>query len=121
MNSSHDDERLEALLRQPSPEIRDDGFSTRVLMALPPRRSRAPLPARPLACAIGALAGLILFWARVDTGQELTIPMETWRNALTILAETAWEPEISIAAGTTLLSLLYAFRSNVRRWKRLWM
>lgn len=63
------DRALDALLRKGFPgELADDGFSARVMRALPPRRRQRPwlLPA-------AALAGGLLAWLAV-------LPAQAWQD-----------------------------------------
>jgi len=54
-------DRFEAMVEEPAPEIPDDGFTFRVLAALPPRRPSRRLRAAVLFAAATAagLAGLV--------------------------------------------------------------
>ena len=80
--SSHEDDPLAALLRQPAPALLDDGFSTRVLAALPPP---APAPQagglKLVLCVAGAVAGLVfavnngVSWAGLHTDAEGVEPV----------------------------------------------
>lgn len=104
--------RLEALLRRPAAALPDDGFSARVLSALPPpliaparaRRSRR------LWCAAGATlgAGVALLGAAPwnDAG-------ETWTSLLSAFAPLSArfsDPTVLVTVVIALASVVYALR-----------
>lgn len=119
LNSSLDDEqRLKTLLAHAASPLPDDGFSARVLSALPAKTSSRPFAsstARSVACAVGAFAGVALVWNHGVSPEAIAFASDQLRNsftgALTGLAVSA----ISIALFTAGCSLLYAFKPNPRR------
>jgi hypothetical protein len=70
------DEEIEALLRrQFDGPVHDEGFSGRVMQALPPRRRRATWP---LWC--GALAGVAACWLALLRSSLLRVGWQDWAN-----------------------------------------
>lgn len=68
--AEHDDKTLDALLRRQFPgPVADDGFSARVMQALPPRRR-----ARPWLLPAAAVAGSLLAWLSL-------VPSPAWQAA----------------------------------------
>ena len=106
------DRRLEALLRQSSAPLADDGFSSRVLASLPsstPRRS----PYRLAACLIGAIAGLAVayfFNSNSVGGNSVVSPDQLWE----VISDSTFLLAVAIAGG----SLILAFEPRVL-WQRL--
>ncbi len=85
------DRALDALLRKGFPgELADDGFSARVMRALPPRRRQRPwlLPA-------AALAGGLLAWLAV-------LPAQAWQDIAREWLAGAVGP-VTVATGVLLL------------------
>lgn len=71
MNSLPDpDSELEALLRRPLPPLPDDGFSARVVAALPQPSRTADL-IRWTLCSAGASAGIFVAVRSVDSWQSV--------------------------------------------------
>lgn len=116
-----DDEQLEARLRRSAAPLPDDGFSLRVMAALPPRPPAAapPTPAPDRArmmvfltggvCgAIVALGGMAL---KQGSGAVLTDSLRGLRESLVVLAD----PRFALALGVALSSLLYVFRPAADR------
>lgn len=113
LNPPEDDPRLEAWLRQPVAKLADDGFSARVIAALPPAREpRRVRGFRPLVCAIGALvgAGVARFGLDSSTWTENWIPLET---SLAPLRATLTDPASLPTLAVTAVALLYALRPDV--------
>ncbi len=70
---------LDTLLREAEPQIPDDGFTTRVLAALPPRRR--PDPLRLVFFAAAWLAGLVVLLLRApNVGGALTAFLQHARH-----------------------------------------
>jgi hypothetical protein len=111
-SSSPDDAQLESWLRTNAslPALPDDGFSGRVLAALPPpARHRAP--GRAIACVIGAVLGAAVAFVQYRQGGSLP---DVDAPVLASLEQLS-RPEISLAVGVTACALLYVFRENLRR------
>lgn len=108
-----DDARLDARLRQPAPALPDDGFSDRVLAALPPEAGHAR-SRRRLMCGAGAAAGVL--FAAIGFALRPATPA----NEPGIAAELAqagqflFDPVLGVALLVTALSLLYVFRGRLR-------
>jgi hypothetical protein len=82
LNSPPDDRRLAGLLQQTSVPIADDGFSDRVLAALPAPPSAAPRLIPFVATATGGVIGVAYArWQGATTGE-----LETAGRALAALA-----------------------------------
>ncbi|HYD83623.1 MAG TPA: DUF5056 domain-containing protein [Opitutus sp.] len=122
---SRDDERLSAILREAQPAIADDGFSTRVLAALPPPKNSAhPLLSRPFACAIGTLVGIAVAWNHGVFSASFTSAFADLRSSVsTSLATNADMPAspglaLALALAVTGASLFYAFGFTSARVRR---
>ena len=98
MNRPEDKDPLDVLLREQNPHIDDDGFTARVLTALPPRRRAWLRPTVLLgATAIGsALASRWLPWenlspfdlsALLSLNSQVLLP---WLLVLSVAASLAW-------------------------------
>lgn len=116
-----DDEQLEALLRRAaSAALPDDGFSTRVLAALP---SKDPSPSpllRPTLCVVAAVAGTAFAWKQLTSTTDPSAlsmqwerSMEEMRFALEPFQAAPVNQGLWIAVGVTVLSLLFAFRRSL--------
>lgn len=120
-NRPPDDAQFEGWLRSaaPLPILPDDGFSQRVLAALPASRRRAGISPRALAIAVGALAGIGLATVTFATGAraDFTLPA-TGIEFSDTLAQLA-DPKLHIALGITVVSLGFVFLRDLRRWVRL--
>ena len=110
----NDDARLAALVRQSAPELADDGFSARVLTALPAREAVRRPRLRFVFCAAGAAAGIgFAYWQGAS--------WSALREGLTpLLAPTARlvavfaDPGIVLALTVTAASLLFVYRPRTR-------
>lgn len=113
-----DDAHLEAWLRAHAsrPALPDDGFSQRVLHALPAPVRQPAWSSRRIAIAAGAVAGLgtavFGFLTGTVTGIPLPAAQPDWTQLLTQLAD----PKLHTALGVTLVTLGFAFRRQLRRW-----
>jgi hypothetical protein len=123
-SASGDDARLEAFLRQPLPELPDDGFSRRVLAALPERRSPYARN-RALACCAGLIVGSAWAWRQIAlTGgmTDLTGEFEKAAHATSAAFNHFATPQTTeglwIATAVTSATLLFAFRQNLRPARR---
>lgn len=104
---------LERLLRAPARPLPDDGFSSRVLTALPPIRRR--FFQKTLVCAGGALAGVVCASLQgVTWGDWQSVPQQTLSIMLSAIPRLT-DPRFALALVATFLSLLFAFRHELRR------
>jgi hypothetical protein len=113
------DAHLEALLREPAPAVPDDGFSARVLTALPPPVG-TPLPWTRVAICTG-LAVTLTMVALILAG-----PVDAWaaswslvESALAPVAAQLLDPKVLIALAVATASVSYAFWSSSGRTRRM--
>ena len=103
----NDDSRLETLLRQPAPALPDNGFSTRVLAALPARIPARRPELRLVFCSAGAVIGLIIaFLVSTASSSELAGPNE-FGQTYSRLVETFSNPNVILALAVAALSLVF--------------
>ena len=103
----NDDSRLETLLRQPAPALPDNGFSTRVLAALPARIPGRRPGLRLVFCSAGAVIGLIIaFLVSTASSSELAGPNE-FGQTYSRLVETFSNPNVILALAVAALSLVF--------------
>ena len=114
--SPSQDELIEAWLRQPRDPLADDGFSARVVRALPSRRQRA-VPKRAVACGLGLIAGTVLATVKLVSASDMPVAGQQWNQraeeisaALTMLAAPEANLGLWLAAIATTVSILYALR-----------
>ena len=114
-----DDTPLEAWLRAGSlqPPLSDDGFSARVLTALPPPKRR--IPPRLIVGVAGALAGLFVEAQPFLSGGTPLDRLPALDAALVQAFEPLAHPAIGLAIGVTLGTLVYVFWRDLRRFVRL--
>lgn len=96
------------------PPLPDDGFSRRVLAALPrPQKSRgAP---RQLVIALGAVAGLAFAAFKFFTAGPIEfIPPVLGPDAAETFAQLA-DPKLHVALGVTVITLAVVFWRDLRR------
>ncbi|ACB75850.1 hypothetical protein [Opitutus terrae] len=116
--SPQEDAALTAMLRAQSPVIPDDGFSARVLAALPPpQTARARWPW--VAYVGGGLAGAIFIVARAGSWPDLVAGTNQLAGALSTVAAPLTEPWLVLALILTALSLVITLPFTQPRW-RLW-
>jgi hypothetical protein len=116
LNASSDDARLEALLRRPAAPLLDDGFSRRVLAALPPvtPQSLPEFSGAPWVVSLGggifgtafAIVGVFL-WPGV--GSDLAHSIDGIVRNFAVLAD----PLFLLAVAITTVSLWYVFRQRL--------
>ena len=116
-----DDAVLTALLREAEPPLPDNGFSARVLAALPPPPP-APFGLRVPILTAATIAGLVLAWQHITaTGgapavvAELDARLSQIHAALALSNGSMVDPALTFALAATVGSLLYAFRAELRR------
>ncbi len=119
--SSHpgDEAEFESWLRRETPALPDDGFSTRVLAALPSKGS-ARWPVRVLLLAFAALGGLGLAIARiVATGGVDAIAAAFDARLIQVQSTSVQIISAPLGSGflfaliVTICSLLYVFRPSL--------
>jgi len=119
-SDASEDAALAALMRNGRSEMADDGFTARVLAALPPPKRRA-VPARNvagwLAYSIGGCAGLLVVLWRAGDPHALGGAAREFGNALVPLAATLGDPWIALAIGIAVASLGIAAASCRPRWR----
>lgn len=119
MNSSPDeDAAVAALMQSRTSEIPDDGFSARVLAALPPGPRRRGAGAwgwlvYPLSGCAGAVLAVWLAGRQLDHAGAA----QSLANALDPLGEAMLDPWFSVALTIALLSLGIAYVS-FRPWRQ---
>jgi hypothetical protein len=108
---------LEALLCKNQEPLADDGFSARILAALP---SPAPKPhkypnRRVVVCSLGAITGLI--WAVTTSGLPHASELTTFRSAVIsstkALLNLLSDPSILALSALILASLAIAFAREI--------
>jgi len=106
MNNEPEDEALlRELFEKASPELPDNGFSQRVLRALPRPLVPSPWLLGSLEGALGLLLALIVLLLCVDSGHLARTLLSTGEQFL----EAFSSPLLSIALGTTCLSLASSY------------
>lgn len=105
-----DDARLAALLGEPARALPDDGFSARVLAALPPP-TRVPTRRSRVSWCVAA-AGLGTFVALAGAAPWADL-RESWSPVLSALAPVSAsfsDPDVLAALVVALASVIYALR-----------
>jgi len=121
MNTQADDEdaALRAIARADAPELADEGFSRRVLAALPPPRfARADRPARWawIAYVGGGLAGAVFALTIIANQVDLEPAGRQLGNAALALGSALTDPWLGGALSVTVLALaIAAFSASPRR------
>jgi hypothetical protein len=110
-----DDAALEAWLRANAalPVLPDDGFSRRVLTALPETVQRAHAK-RQLVCLGGALMGSAVAWLGMQHPGSPPPDLTTLDTALTEAFTQLANPAVGWALALAAASLLFAFRRELR-------
>jgi hypothetical protein len=124
LNSSRDgDAALTTLFRTHVPSIPDDGFSARVLSALPPPEAAVVRSHRvrwPWAAYIGgSLAGATFAVSRAGSWPDFITGVSQLTNALVVVVSTLSEPWLVLALILSALSLVIALpftQSRGRPW-----
>ena len=115
-----DDPQLEAWLRASAtlPPLPDDGFTQRVLTALP-SPTRRPSAQRLWFCLGGALVGIAVAGLGAGHSGSLTASLPVLEESiLSVLAKLS-VPAFGLALGITAVSLWFAFRDRPRLLPRL--
>ena len=111
---ANDDAHLEALLRRAATPVPDDGFSMRVLAALPPAAEPSALWSRAVFCLAGAAVGGGFAYWEGASWPGLRADFAQARTAFANVSPTLADPLFAAAVTVTLLSLLVAFRHELR-------
>ena len=101
-----EDDQLATLLRANSPAVPDDGFSARVLTALPPPREARWTKLQIIAGAVGALAGLGFALLK---GASWSDGLEVAGRGIDACAVLFSDPWFAFALGLTVMSLLIPY------------
>jgi len=116
MNTPSEDP-LEMLLNKNREPIADDGFSARVLAALPPPAPKPRmLPNRRLiACSLGAVIGLV--WGLMQSGlprsSDLAAFVATLETLTTRLATPLADPTVLLLGALVISSLFFAYAREI--------
>lgn len=124
MNASPEgDAALTAMLRAQAPAIADDGFSARVLAALPPAKTDGVRPAHArwpwVAYVGGGLAGALFAVTHAGSWPDIVTGTIQLAGALSTVGATLTEPWCGLALILTAVSLAIALPFTHPRW-RLW-
>jgi hypothetical protein len=112
---SSDDDRLRAIFREAAPALPDNGFSARVLTALPPRERAFMRHARVAVCGLGAVAGIVFAWSRAGSSESLQFAADRLRESLSHANGSVTDTRFLFAIAVTVLTLLYAFKPERRK------
>ena len=127
---SSEDAELEKMLARPESPLPDDGFSLRVLAALPapalrslglvapqPRRSRANASnkLRAIFCFAGALVGVFVSWYYGWSSVETSTVTKQLSQAWSVVVSASSDPGRITMGVVAVGSILYAFFSDGRR------
>jgi hypothetical protein len=114
---SSEDDQLKSLLQAGAPALSDDGFSLRVIAALP-----RPAPSITLYVwlyAFGTVAGIVFARAKGASWSDLATGVTGLANAFDPILALFGDPWLALAIAITGLSLLLTFVIN-RQQARLW-
>ena len=119
--NSSDDEQLEAWLRAQSavPPLRDDGFSQRVLTALPPATASAPAQGRSALrawlCLAAALAGGVMVFSSRSESSGVAEKFAALLPSLQGAATSFSDPSVGVALIVTVASLAFVYWREIAR------
>ena len=110
---SREDDELKAFLQSHAPEpiLRDDGFSQRVLAALPSPRRRAPVsPVYPLWLWLaGGLTGVLVAALKGASFEGLSVAADAFALPGAELVHVLSDPWLGLALALTGVSLVVSF------------
>ena len=119
LNSPPDDadDQLTALLRSNTTALSDNGFSTRVLTALPPRRERHWMLTPRFVCTvvIGATSGIGFAWLKGASLTRLADGLSQIGSEISSCGTTLNDPWFILALGLTAVSLLIPYLLRRRK------
>jgi len=115
-----DDPQLEAWLRASAslPPLPDDGFTQRVLTALPSPASKHSAQ-RTWVCVGGALVGIAVATFGALSSGSLPASLPVFEDTILTALSQLSVPAFGLALGITILSLWFAFRDRLRLLPRL--
>jgi len=115
-----DDAQLEAWLRTSTsqPLLADDGFTQRVLTALPSRTNRQSVQ-RSWFCLGGALVGIVVAILGAFQSRGLPARFPAVKEEVLVAVAQLSVPAVGLALGIAAVSLWFAFRDRVRLLPRL--
>ncbi len=110
-----DDDRLEVWLRDEAAlaPLPDDGFSARVVAALPVANTRSHH--RVWLCAVGAATGVAFAAANGAFWPDWSAAIPQWEHALVPLAQLLSDPMLLLALVVAGISVLYALKPGTVR------
>ncbi len=116
-NPSPDDARLDAWLRTHTalPLLPDDGFSHRVLTALPAPVHQSRRAPRLLAILLGAAAGVGLAAFKFFTVAPVEFSLLPIGSEATDALAQLTDPKLHVALAVTVVTLAFVFWGDVRR------
>ncbi len=116
-NPRPDDEQPDAWLRRHASlaPLPDDGFSRRVLTALPPPARRPRASARLWVILLGAAAGTGLAAFKSFTTASVEFGWSALGPETTATLAQLTDPQLHVALGVTVLALAFAFWPEVQR------
>ena len=112
---SSEDERLRSILRGGVTPLPDDGFSTRVMAALPSQNHGLMLYARAAVCGLGALVGLVFAWQRGVSFDSVKVAANQLSDSFVQAGGGLADYRFVVAVAVTGLSLLYVFKEGLRK------
>jgi len=110
----HDDERLAAWYRAKvsNAPLSDDGFSLRVMTALPPARKNVATRRR-LFCLAGALTGTTVAFLKIFTSGQALPNLSGLGPEVTNAFALPAGPALALASGLAAMSLWYVCRPKL--------
>ncbi|HWA84869.1 MAG TPA: hypothetical protein VG710_01490 [Opitutus sp.] len=114
-----EDAALAAMLRAHAPTIADDGFTARVMAALPPApRGRAAAARWPwIAYVGGGLAGAAVVAFQAAAWSDFVSATRALANAFAHVAAACAEPWLVLAVTLSILSLVISVAFTRPRWR----
>ena len=109
-----EDAQIRSLLSEHQPPLSDDGFSNRVMAALPAPVTRRNTSLRAAVCALGAAAGCVVAWQGVSGFGAWDQSSQHLRTALAEAAVGMSDTRFLVAIAVTAASLAYAFKRELR-------
>jgi hypothetical protein len=97
----------------------DNGFSERVLAALPTVENRSLKLRRQLFCAAGLIAGIVVATSTLIPSDDSSPQISSLIDALAGAGMQLFAPPVALALGAAALSLWFAFRGRLSLLPRL--
>lgn len=116
-NSLPENDDLDAQLRAhfSAPPLVDNGFSQRVMMALPGTRRNPVQFNRRLVCAVGLAAGIVAALIGLIRAENLETALASLDSTLRLASEQLLTAPVGLAVGLAVLSMAFAFREQWRQ------